>query len=316
MSCCGSCGAGKPCESTCAGQATLPGQGGGRHAADNPFEAYEIEANDFHSIPAALKGAKANGATHAALTPDGDWLIVRRHEALPIFIAHGKWHISADPVPVLAVWKHIRIDDAIEQTNRGGYGGEGPFEAGETARVLYEAPRERARRSPMVAGSCGPFARIERDPEVFAACRRMAESIGPIDDLEDAWHLAAPQLSKYDQEVGLVVCLSHQGELREVPVEISLGQRSRVAVDPADVLRAVILSGASSWIFLHCHPSGHSAKPSPADIELTKTLQRSNDAAFGKMRGVEPTVVFIGHGVVTAKELGDARTGKVKRMAK
>lgn len=169
--------------------------------------------------------------------------------------------------------------------------------------------------APAPVGTCGPFAYIHRDTKAFAACRRLAEQIGPIDSIDDVWKLIAPELTKFDQEVFLVVPLGHHGEVREVPINVSLGQRARVTVDPSDVIRAVALAGASEYWVVHGHPSGHSAAPSPADMELTKVLRKSADAAFGRTKDTKPTVEFLGHAVITGKEVGDASNGKVVRMA-
>lgn len=183
----------------------------------------------------------------------------------------------------------------------------------EIAPSLMATPGPASSKIP--AQSCGPFAQVQRDPEAFNRCRTMAEAIGPIDSIEDVWALLAPELSKYATESIIVVPLGHHGELVEVPIEVHRGQKSSVGADPAEILRDVLITGASSFWIAHPHPSGKSAKPSPADMNLTKIVARSTEILGGKSGRVEGTLKFEGHAVITAKEVGDASTGKVKKMS-
>ena len=165
------------------------------------------------------------------------------------------------------------------------------------------------------APACGPFARIARDDAAWSACKARADKIGAIDSIEDVHRLVAAEFASYDSEVFVAIPLSAQGELREMPIRIHEGQRSKVGVDPADVLRAVILSGASSFWVAHQHPSGH-AKPSPEDKHLGRLLEEASFACFGgdRKRGLQPTVKFLGHVVCSRDEVADASNGKVVKM--
>jgi hypothetical protein len=180
--------------------------------------------------------------------------------------------------------------------------------------AAFRAPVPAAHAAEAPRGAvCGPFAEIMRNPDAFAACKAAADKIGPIDSIADVYRLVAPEMHKKDNEIFLVIPLGVHHELREMPVKIGEGQRDRVTVDPADCLRAVILSGASSWWLVHSHPSGR-AKPSKADLSLTEMIRKSNDAAFGKGPKHDPSVEFRGHAVIGMKAVGNASNGRVLKM--
>lgn len=162
-------------------------------------------------------------------------------------------------------------------------------------------------------GHCGPLARIAVDPAAATACKARADVIGPIDSIQDVYRLMHAELASFDNEVFAVVPLNVQGLLIQAPVRVGEGQRSKVTVDTADILRAVILSGASSYWCVHWHPSGK-AKPSSADKHLTEVVQRASDAAFGKSRGVNASVKFLGHAVIGSGQVADARTGRIYKV--
>ena len=88
--------------------------------------------------------------------------------------------------------------------------------------------------------------------------------------------------------------------------EVARGQRSQVYVDPADILRPVIITGASSFWCCHQHPSGRS-ECSAADRRLTKAIEKATKAAT-------PDVEFAGHIVVGQGEWCDAGSGKVHKV--
>jgi len=70
-----------------------------------------------------------------------------------------------------------------------------------------------------------------------------------------------------------VLCLNHKNRLlcRHLCVT---GTATGVLVHPARNLRAPILSGATSIICVHNHPSGDPA-PSSADLQMTRKLRKA-----------------------------------------
>ncbi len=58
-------------------------------------------------------------------------------------------------------------------------------------------------------------------------------------------------------------------------VRVSQGGMHGAALKPSDVLRPVIVSGASGFVMAHNHPSGDPT-PSVADIEMTRLLLKAS----------------------------------------
>lgn len=75
-------------------------------------------------------------------------------------------------------------------------------------------------------------------------------------------------------EYCMILCLSASNQPMAVAVP-HRGGRASSMVDVAVVLQAVILSGASSFILAHNHPSG-SVNPSPDDMALTERLKKAS----------------------------------------
>lgn len=92
-----------------------------------------------------------------------------------------------------------------------------------------------------------------------------------IDPQQALWR--ARSLLSCGDEVALV--LVQPGPL----VEVARGEPGRVQLLPSDVLRPVLLAGASAYTLLHTHP--HGGPPSPADHAVTRRL-----VAAGSMVGV------------------------------
>jgi RadC-like JAB domain-containing protein len=153
------------------------------------------------------------------------------------------------------------------------------------------------------APSCVPFTRLERNNEAFQACQRIAA--GPLETDRDMFRLLSAQLGKEDQEVFVVVGLDLHRNLRSY-TEVARGQRDRVAVDVADVIRAVIADGPHGFVVAHNHPSGK-ANPSPKDKELTEHIRRAAAVAC-------PSVVFLDHIVVGQGEYYCFADKKLKRV--
>ena len=156
-----------------------------------------------------------------------------------------------------------------------------------------------------IIDGCLPWVRVTKDPERFSTCLEAAKKIGPIDDGAKVYELLAPYMLAQDQEVYICVLLDVQRRVRGV-AEVARGQRSQVYVDPADILRPVIITGASSFWCCHQHPSGRS-ECSAADRRLTKAIEKATKAAT-------PDVEFAGHIVVGQGEWCDAGSGKVHKV--
>jgi DNA repair protein RadC len=138
-------------------------------------------------------------------------------------------------------------------------------------------------------GECKPFTKLERDPKAFDACMKRAKEIGVIDSPRKLYDLVRVDLEKRDREVFLVICLDFRGQLRDY-VELSIGQRHRVAVDIEDVLQIMILSGCDGAAVCHVHPSGN-AEPSRADRQLTKSIERAMAIACPNVKLIDHLVV-------------------------
>ena len=156
-----------------------------------------------------------------------------------------------------------------------------------------------------IIDACLPWVRVTRDPTKFQGCADAAKKIGHIDSERQVYDLLAPYLMSEDQEVFLVVLLDVKRNVRGV-AEVARGQRSRVAVDSADILRPVLITGASSFFVAHNHPSGDPT-PSNADKKLTRAVASATKAAL-------PDVVFDGHIVIGANAYADASNGKVTKV--
>jgi DNA repair protein RadC len=138
-------------------------------------------------------------------------------------------------------------------------------------------------------GECKPFTRLERDPVAFKACMARAADIGVMDTPRKLYELVRTDLEKRDREVFLVICLDFRGAVRDY-VELSIGQRHRVAVDIEDILQVVILSGCDGAAVCHVHPSGH-AEPSQADKQLTKSIEKAMSVACPNVPLIEHLIV-------------------------
>jgi DNA repair protein RadC len=73
------------------------------------------------------------------------------------------------------------------------------------------------------------------------------------------------------QEGFWVVCLDGAQAPIQI-VQVSQGTGNLQALSPADVLRPVLLSGSTSYLVVHNHPSG-TTEPSADDWESTRVLQ-------------------------------------------
>nr|WP_094096279.1 DNA repair protein RadC [Paenibacillus physcomitrellae] len=97
---------------------------------------------------------------------------------------------------------------------------------------------------------------------------------------EDGYKLMRHYLADLDREAFIVVSL----DTKNSPVSINvchIGTLNATIVHPREVMKAAILSNASSIIVGHNHPSGNSS-PSQEDISTTERL-----AEAGKIIGIE-----------------------------
>lgn len=124
-------------------------------------------------------------------------------------------------------------------------------------------------------GACLPWMRVARDPESFRRAYTRAQQLGPMQSSQQIWALLHDDMVSQDQEVFRVVLLDTQLRVRGVG-EIARGARDRVETPIPDVLRLPIINGATMFVVAHNHPSGKS-NPSPADRELTKTIEDAGD---------------------------------------
>jgi DNA repair protein RadC len=125
---------------------------------------------------------------------------------------------------------------------------------------------------------------VAKDPARFEAARARALQVGHLDSDAQVARFLRPDLEKEDQEVFVVVGLDIHNDLR-CYAEIARGQRHSVRVEPADILRPVLIEGCVGFIVAHNHPSG-SATPSPEDRKLTADVSKAASAV---------RVVFVDH---------------------
>jgi hypothetical protein len=179
-----------------------------------------------------------------------------------------------------------------------------------------------ARRSEPAAGAhCGPFARLAVDPKAAAACQKVADEIGPIDSPEDLYRVVSREYASYLNEAFIVVPMDVHNKLLPAanggvipPIRVGEGQRSKVTVDTADILRAAILSGCSSYAVVHNHPGFSGKAASSADKHLLGVIEKAHDAAFGKTRGVPASVKLWGNFVIWRGGITNVKTGKQYRV--
>lgn len=158
-------------------------------------------------------------------------------------------------------------------------------------------------RPPDLPG-CAPFTTTTRDEAKFSACMALAQQIGPITTPTAVYKLLKDYCVRQDQEVFLVVSLDLHGHLRGID-EVAKGQRDRVSVGVADVIRAALDRGAKGFIVCHTHPSGK-ARPSQADRDLTRAIIKAR-APFGS------DCVFVDHIVLGLNEFASIKRRKLFR---
>lgn len=102
-----------------------------------------------------------------------------------------------------------------------------------------------------------------------------------ISSPNDAVEVASSFMSQFDREVVCVLNIATDG----TPISLniaSIGTLNSALVSPRDVLKSTILSNASAFIMLHCHPSGN-PKPSREDAITTQRLKEAGEVMEIKM---------------------------------
>lgn len=120
----------------------------------------------------------------------------------------------------------------------------------------------------------GAFTKTVKDPTRFEAARQRAAAIGHLDSDAQLHRFLREDLEKEDQEVFVVVGLDIHNDLR-CYAEVARGQRHSVRVEPADILRPILIEGCAGFVVAHNHPSG-SAAPSLEDRKLTDQLRSAS----------------------------------------
>jgi len=103
----------------------------------------------------------------------------------------------------------------------------------------------------------------------------------PIGSPDDAADLIGNFMSQFDREVVCVLNLATDGTPISVNIA-SIGTLNSALVSPKDILKSTILSNASAFIMLHCHPSGN-PKPSREDAITTQRLKEAGEVLDIKM---------------------------------
>jgi proteasome lid subunit RPN8/RPN11 len=177
-------------------------------------------------------------------------------------------------------------EERQEELHKSGSSPSG-WGANDGARALEAREQE----APAGEAAAVPWVKLERDPEKYREAMARAKEIGPIKTARAVYEMLAPGLAKEDQEVFLVTAIDARGQCRDV-VEVHRGGQSRVAVEVPVIMRAATALGGEMFVVIHNHPTGH-AKPSPADRELTETIQKAAEAS---------QLVFMDHVIIGLDE--------------
>jgi len=93
----------------------------------------------------------------------------------------------------------------------------------------------------------------------------------PIDSPNAAVELSSKFLSEFDREVVCVLNLNAEGKPLNLNI-VSIGTFNTAVISSKDVMKSSILSNATAFIVLHCHPTGN-PRPSRADLLTTEKLR-------------------------------------------
>lgn len=134
---------------------------------------------------------------------------------------------------------------------------------------------------PVVLGAgsgskCRPFLTVQKDQERFTACNTLADSIGPLDEPDQAFKLIREAVGDEVNEVFGIVTLDLHKRMKSI-AETGRGEPSAVMAPMVPTLQAALIDGADSVILFHVHPSGVEAEPSDADKETTDAFAEAFD---------------------------------------
>jgi DNA repair protein RadC len=149
----------------------------------------------------------------------------------------------------------------------------------ETVSRAHAAAHAKIGSEPIVIGAgrgsaCRPFLKVEKDPDKFAACNRLADEIGPITAPKKAWRLIREAIGDEVNEVFGVVTLDLHLRMKSV-AETGRGEPDSVQAPMVPTLQAALIDGAHAAIIFHVHPSGVKAEPSDADKKTTKAFLKA-----------------------------------------
>jgi hypothetical protein len=151
--------------------------------------------------------------------------------------------------------------------------------------------------TPATEDVCRPWVRMEKDPQAFDACMKLADKLGPINGHDKLYEVVRQQMQREDVEVFYAIVIDTHCNLRAMS-EISRGSRDRVPTPVPDLARMAayqaIHYGGQGLGVAHCHPSGK-PKPSKADGEVTKAVESLCDALG---------IMFVDHLVIGAPSEG------------
>lgn len=102
----------------------------------------------------------------------------------------------------------------------------------------------------------------------------------PLNSPDAAVDMIGRELAEWDREAMLVLNLDTKNNVINMHV-VSIGTINYSVTTMRELIKASVLSNASSMIMMHNHPSGD-VSPSEEDIEIT-----GNIVAIGKLIGIE-----------------------------
>jgi DNA repair protein RadC len=132
-------------------------------------------------------------------------------------------------------------------------------------------PRRRSRKGEVILPG-ESYAKFQIKLALIRPARYDIDKAPYIGNSDDIYRLLR-SLSSEVVEVFVCVCLNSKHQVIGV-YEVARGQSAIVEVLPVEVLRPVLVSGATKFIVAHNHPSGDKVA-SGADITLTNRLKQA-----------------------------------------
>ncbi len=97
----------------------------------------------------------------------------------------------------------------------------------------------------------------------------------PISKPQELAELGLKLVRNSDRENFILICLNAKNFINCIHL-VSIGTLDKTVISPREVMKAALLSNASSIAFVHNHPSGD-PEPSPEDISMTNALAKCAD---------------------------------------